>query len=115
MSADAWSAAVPSPVFGEPWQETADEFDLDIRWGELGREGLWSAYLPTAREVPGETCDTHAATCPDTCHGTCPDTCHGTCHATCQKTCGPTCDSATCAGTCVNTHCFTCESGCRTP
>jgi hypothetical protein len=124
MSADAWSPAVPSPVFRELWPETPDEFDLDIRWGELGEAGSWNAYLPTARDVPGETCDTHAATCPDTCHGTCPETCPATCRATCANTCHDTCHETchatcgaadTCGATCAGTHCFTCRSGCETP
>jgi hypothetical protein len=120
MSSDTWSSAVPSPVLSELLEEPLDEFDLDIRWGELDPAGLWDAYLPTAREAPGETCDTHAATCPNTCQATCPNTCHATCpatcRATCQETCGRTCDEIdSCGGTCANTHCFTCRPGCEQP
>jgi hypothetical protein len=128
MSSDTWSSALPSPVFGELLQEPPDEFDLDIRWGELDRTGSWDAYLPTAREAPGETCDTHAATCPNTCHATCPNTCQGTCPATCQATCPNTCHATcqgtcartcnefdSCGGTCAQTHCFTCRADCGRP
>jgi hypothetical protein len=113
MSSGTWSSAVPSPAISELLEEPPDEFDLDIRWGELGPAACWDAYLPTAREAPGETCDSNAATCPDTCHATCPDTCR----ATCQDTCARTCDEiGSCgAGTCAGTHCFTCRSGCERP
>ena len=125
MSSGTWSSAVPSPAISELLEEPLDEFDLDIRWGELGPAGSWDAYLPTAREAPGETCDSNAATCPNTCHATCPATCPNTCHATCPDTCRATCPDTcarTCdeigscgAGTCAGTHCFTCRSGCERP
>ena len=97
-----------------------DEFDLDIRWGELGPHGGWQGYLPTAGEVPGETCDTHAGTCAATCQATCAATCHATCPATCHATCAATCHATceefdSCGATCAQTHCFTCRSGCQTP
>ena len=103
--------------------EPADDFDLDLQWGELTRDEGIGLYLPTAREVPGETCDTHNATCPDTCHATCPDTCHGTCPATCRDTCPATCRNtcpATCRRTCdchtqVGTHCISCRDRCQPP
>ena len=137
MTADAG----PSPTFpqalGDLLGTALDEFDLDIRWGELGQADSWVSYLPTAGEKPGgETCDTHGATCPATCqptcpatcqptcpatcHATCPATCHATCpatcHATCRDTCARTCaDFDSCGGTCAQTHCFTCRSGCEPP
>jgi hypothetical protein len=104
-----------------------DEFDLDLAWGELSPHGGIELYLPTGREVPGETCDTHNPTCPNTCHATCPNTCPNTCPATCGATCQATCPAtckATCEATCrhtcdcqteAQTHCFTCRSGCHTP
>jgi hypothetical protein len=106
--------------------EPADDFDLDLRWGELTSGDGIELYLPTAREIPGETCDTHNATCPNTCHATCPATCANTCPDTCRNTCAATCRPtcrATCARTCretcgptnAQTHCFTCRSGCREP
>jgi hypothetical protein len=65
-----------------------DEFDLDVRWGELREDVPQLEYLPTVREVPGkETCNTQQATCPPTCPATCPATCPQTCHATCHATC----------------------------
>lgn len=108
----------------EPGGDALDEFDLDIRWGELDSCGGWQLYLPTAGEVPGETCDTHAGTCPATCQGTCAATCHATCQNTCQNTCHATCadtchatcaDIDSCGATCAGTHCFTCRSGCQPP
>jgi|HubBroStandDraft_2_1064218.scaffolds.fasta_scaffold883466_2 hypothetical protein len=110
----------PAPWPDNPWLTEPDEFDLDVRWGELDRGAADFGYLPTAREQPGETCDTHAATCPATCHGTCPATCAATCAATCHSTCAETCRATcaefdTCGPTCAGTHCFTCRSGCRTP
>jgi hypothetical protein len=110
----------PAPWPDNPWLTEPDEFDLDVRWGELDRGAADFGYLPTAREQPGETCDTHAATCPATCHGTCPPTCAATCAATCHSTCAETCRATcaefdTCGPTCAGTHCFTCRSGCRTP
>jgi hypothetical protein len=124
MTRPAEYRPVPVPSAGDPWLIEPDEFDLDVRWGELDRAVADFGYLPTAREQPGETCDTHAATCPATCHGTCPATCpatcaatcHNTCHDTCAATCHATCaDFDTCGATCAGTHCFTCRSGCRTP
>ena len=104
-----------------------DEFDLDLAWGELqaygGGDLPLELYLPTGRDIPGETCDTHNPTCPDTCHPTCPDTCRATCAATCRAICPDTC-RATCQDTCgrtcdcvteAQTHCFTCRSGCERP
>jgi hypothetical protein len=94
-----------------------DEFDLDLAWGELAPYGGVELYLPTGREVPGETCDTHNPTCPQTCHPTCPHTCPDTCQNTCPRTCQDTCPH-TCPETChpcvtvAQTHCFTCASGC---
>jgi hypothetical protein len=131
----------PTPATAAGWglgdllATEPDEFDLDVRLGEL-HAGGWEAHLPTAREVPGETCDTHAATCPNTCpntcratcqgtcpntcRATCPNTCHATCQATCQATCHNTCghtcnDLLSCGGTCAGTHCFTCQSNCHEP
>ena len=104
-----------------------DEFDLDLAWGELDPHGGLELYLPTGREIPGETCNTNNATCPNTCHATCPDTCPNTCAATCPNTCRATCPNtcratceATCRATCdcqtqAQTHCFTCRSGCQRP
>ena len=104
----------------ELFDQPVDEFDLDLRWTPAGTATDELMYLPTARDQPGETCDTHAATCADTCKGTCPNTCHGTCpatcHATCQDTCRATCQDTchlTCEGTCTQTHLFTCRSGCE--
>jgi hypothetical protein len=106
--------------------EAFDEFDLDLVFGELDQHGV-VLYLPTGREIPGETCNTNNATCPDTCHATCPDTCRATCPDTCRATCPDTCRAtcrdtcrATCRETChhptnANTHCFTCRSGCQEP
>ena len=45
----------------------ADEFDLDLAWGELDPHGGLDLYSPTTREIPGETCDTNNATCRATC------------------------------------------------
>jgi hypothetical protein len=130
MTADTGTSAAFPRVLGDLLQDAPDEFDLDIRWGELDHAGSWTSYLPTAREFPpGETtCDTNAATCPDTCHATCPatcaatcpDTCHATCqdtcHRTCPDTCGRTCaEIDSCGGTCAQTHCFTCRGGCVPP
>ncbi|WP_139306904.1 hypothetical protein [Modestobacter sp. DSM 44400] len=126
------SGAVRLEVLGDAGP--ADDFDLDLRWGELTSGDGVELYLPTGRDVPGETCDTHNPTCPDTCHATCPatcvntcpDTCRNTCANTCRNTCGNTC-RVTCANTCAHTcrddfcqtnaqtHCFTCRSGCREP
>lgn len=90
MTSPARARVLPAPEPGDVLPVPFDEFDLDIRWGELDRAGTWTSYLPTVGEQPGETCDTHAATCGGTCHATC--------HATCQATCHPTCPGhATCA------------------
>jgi hypothetical protein len=116
MTSDAESLAARQPALGELLQNSPDEFDLDIRWGELDQAGAWVSYLPTANEVPGETCDTHAATCPATCQATCPDTCRATCQFTCPDTCGGTCaGDDTCLATCANTRCFTCPQNCVPP
>jgi modification target Cys-rich repeat protein len=94
-----------------------DEFDLDLVWGELSPHGSLELYLPTTNEQPGETCDSHAPTCPNTCRATCPDTCRGTCPATCRNTCEETC-RRTCPDTCrpcqtqAQTHCPTEQPGC---
>jgi len=100
-----------------------DEFDLDLAWGELSPHGGLELYLPTGREIPGETCNTNNATCPNTCHATCPATCANTCGTTCPNTCEATCRATcfeTCGRTCdcatnTQTHCFTCRSGCQEP
>jgi len=91
----------------------ADEFDLDLRLGELSAHGGLSwlgtpfaaqtdpqCNVPTGGQGAGTTCDTHDNTCPPTCAGlnTCPNTQCQTCQ-TCQ-----TCD------TCPNTHCDTCHT-----
>jgi hypothetical protein len=130
-SAAAWALGAAAPP---------DEFDLDVRFETVALHGFAHGpeeFLPTAGEVPGQTCDTHAgtcpptcqptcaATCPGTCAATCPDTCKatcaGTCHATCRATCQVTCRAScadlrfSCGGSCANTHCFTCRSGCQIP
>lgn len=117
-----------------------DEFDLDLRVGELRGSagahagvGAQAAQTDAAGCVPtgGEgTCDTGDPTCPNTCDNptcpnTCPNTCRPTCPNTCPNTCRPTCRNTcdgftcdgevTCAGTCNNTHCFTCRPGCERP
>lgn len=77
-----------------------DEFDLDLRLGELN--GWWLGMplaaqtdapcpLPTGGRGAGGTCDTHDNTCPETCAdlASCP---HTDCGATCPRTeCGHTC------------------------
>jgi hypothetical protein len=117
MTADTGASPALARALGDLLGSPPDEFDLDIRWGELGQAGSWADYLPTAGENPHqETCDTHAATCSATCQPTCPATCPETCHVTCRDTCGATCAEVnSCGGTCANTHCFTCRSGCETP
>jgi hypothetical protein len=118
MTADTESRMALPAVPGDLLPGYPDEFDLDIRWGELDQAGTWVSYLPTAREVPGETCDTHAATCPNTCQATCQATCHATCPATCHATCEDTCHTCefdTCGATCAGTHCPTCSPNCHTP
>ncbi len=107
-----------------------DEFDLDLRLGELSAHGGLSwlgvpfaaqtdpqCALPTGGQGAGTTCDTHDNTCPPTCAGldTCPNTQCQTCHTQCD-TCPPThCD--TCGGTCVcdtaNKHVPTCQDNCH--
>ena len=130
-STAAWALGAAAPP---------DEFDLDVRWElpslaygyPLGPD----EFLPTAGEVPGETCNTQAATCPHTCQptcantcpgtcaNTCPNTCANTCHATCPATCRNTCADTcrvscdvdfTCGGSCANTHCFSCRDRCERP
>jgi hypothetical protein len=107
-----------------------DEFDLDLRLGELSTWGTapatWNPLdaqtdgagcLPTRGEgAEGGTCDTHEATCPGTCggHHTCPAT---QCGHTCAETCPGTCDCQTrhpCP-TELGTHCNTCGPGCHEP
>jgi len=101
-----------------------DEWDLDVRLGELGTVSCGCGehdlidLVPTGAE--GGTCNTQNNTCPGTCagHGTCPHTQCGTCGGTCRATCGGTCrtcEDFTCGGTCANTHCFTCRGGCQEP
>lgn len=87
-----------------------DEFDLDLVWGELSPHGSLELYLPTTNEQPGETCDSHAPTCPNTCRGTCPATCRDTCEATCRRTCPDTCRPCQ---TQAQTHCPTERPGCQ--
>ncbi|MFG1817789.1 hypothetical protein ACGFIF_28795 [Kribbella sp. NPDC049174] len=122
MSAGEDVAAVARPWSAWPVADSSDggldEFDLDLVFGELDQHDI-ALYLPTGREIPGETCNTNNATCPNTCHATCPDTCRATCPNTCRATCPETC-RATCRETChhptqANTHCFTCRSGCVEP
>jgi hypothetical protein len=105
-----------------------DEFDLDLRLGELaawhpghpthllGGAPLVDAQsdgncLPTGGRGWGPTCNTQNNTCPQTCAGrdTCPNTACNTCQATCagHQTC-PQTNCATCANTCGNTCAFTC-------
>jgi hypothetical protein len=97
-----------------------DDFDLDPQWGELSPYGTLEQYLPTGNEVPGETCDSHAPTCPATCRPTCPDTCRRTCPDTCRDTCEDTC-RRTCPDTCrpcqteAHGHCPTEQPRCRLP
>jgi hypothetical protein len=115
-----------------------DEFDLDLRLGELSTWGTtpatWNPLdaqtdgagcLPTGgKGAEGGTCDTDDATCADTCAGrdTCPATqCGHTCADTCPRTCGETCPR-TCdcetqdpCPTELGTHCFTCRPGCQEP
>jgi hypothetical protein len=110
MTAGTESRIMLPVVPSELLLDHPDEFDLDLRCGELDQAGSWFGYLPTAGEVPGETCDTHAATCSATCQATCV----ATCRATCQNTCH-TCEFDTCGATCANTHCPTCSPNCHTP
>lgn len=112
-----------------------DEFDLDLRLGELTSRRYRSPFdaqtdpgcLPTGGRGAGTTCNTEDDTCAGTCDGldTCPHTqCGGTCAPTCPPTCGPTCGEAhTCADTCPFTGCgdtcghtcATCEDSCTPP
>ncbi|SNS15027.1 hypothetical protein SAMN04488107_1618 [Geodermatophilus saharensis] len=111
-----------------------DEFDLDLRLGELaGRPGhpmqpfggapLFGApledaqtdgagCLPTGGKGEGGTCGTQNNTCPGTCAGrnTCPATACNTCAATCagHNTCPATQCGQTCGNTCPRTDCNTC-------
>jgi hypothetical protein len=115
-----------------------DEFDLDLRLGELSVWGTapstWNPLdaqtdpagcVPTGgKGAEGGTCDTGDATCAGTCGGrnTCPATeCGNTCADTCPRTCGGTCPN-TCdcetrhpCPTELGTHCFTCRSDCEIP
>jgi hypothetical protein len=96
-----------------------DEFDLDLRVGELaawwsGTGGLLvdaqtdGVCVPTGGRGAGTTCDTLNDTCGNTCAGrdTCP---HTQCGATCPQTgCGPTCNTCprtACGNTCPVTDC----------
>ena len=95
-----------------------DEFDLDLRLGELS--GWWLGMplaaqtdapcpLPTGGRGAGGTCDTHDNTCAGTCAclASCP---HTDCGATCPHTdCGATCQHTDCGATCPQTDC-----GCHT-
>jgi hypothetical protein len=101
-----------------------DEFDIDLRLGELRGPPRQSAFdkphaVQAGPEIPTEE-DTLAGTCPETCGATCAtcDTCEGgTCEGTCVgDTCQGTCETCfgTCAGeTCLGT-CATCEGTCAT-
>lgn len=92
-----------------------DEFDLDLRVGELSAQGGLSwlgtpfaaqtdppCPLPTGGQGAGTTCNTHDNTCPGTCAGlnTCPNTCPQTNCATCQ-TCATDCGTCATACTCA--------------
>jgi hypothetical protein len=108
-----------------------DEFDLDLRLGELSdvRYGAIAMMprdaqtdlqgcMPTGGGGAGTTCNTNDNTCPATCAGlnTCPNTCQNTCQDTCPNTCEDTCgDTCVDCATEVGTHCFTCRSGCHIP
>ncbi len=112
------------PRVGEPAYVALadpDEWDLDVRLGELGTvlcgcgDHNLADFAPTRG---GGTCDTSNDTCPNTCAGpTCADTCAATCPDTCGATCPDTCQACgpTDFGSCNSTHCFTCLSGCQTP
>ena len=90
MTSQALSWATPAPGLGDVLPDPFDEFDLDIRWGELDQASTWTGYLPTLGEQPGETCNTHGETCGDTCGRTCDDI-------------------VSCPATCAQTHCHTCR------
>jgi hypothetical protein len=118
MSAHTAAGEVPGGTtwLPRPLAPEVDDFDLDLRLGELdawygGQPGipLYDAQsdgncLPTGGQGAGGTCNTQNNTCPATCAGlgTCPHT-----------QCGPTCQ-ATCAGlnTCPRTQCRTCAATC---
>jgi hypothetical protein len=110
-----------------------DEFDLDLRLGELAAwhpghpthllvGGLLvdaqsdGNCLPTGGQGAGGTCNTQNNTCPGTCAGlnTCPNTdcntCpHTECGNTCPRTdCGNTCADTACGQTCAASHCPSC-------
>jgi hypothetical protein len=123
------------PLSVLPLDPDVDEFDLDLRLGELSTWGTvpatWNPLdaqtdpggcVPTARQgAEGGTCNTEEQTCVGTCAGrdTCPrtgcgDTCGNTCPDTCPDTCRRTCED-TCAPcpTELGTHCNTCRPGCQ--
>lgn len=92
-----------------------DDFDLDLRLGELSAHGGLSwldvpfaaqtdpqCVLPTGGQGAGTTCNTQDNTCPATCAGL--DTCPNTQCQTCQ-----TCHGCpTQVNTCPHTDCDTC-------
>ena len=102
-----------------------DEFDLDLRLGELAawhpRHPMADAQTDGAGCLPtdgrgGGTCNTQDNTCPGTCagHDTCPHTACDTCQATCagHHTCDATCNHTDCGATCNHTDCGpTCLGG----
>ena len=134
MSSSGPDQAPPlgAPVLVVPLEPDLDEFDLDLRLGELSTwgtaPGTWNPLdaqtdpagcVPTGGEgAEGGTCDTDDATCAGTCagRGTCPvtecgHTCADTCPRTCADTCPNTCDCETqhpCP-TELETHCPTCR------
>jgi hypothetical protein len=113
-----------------------DEFDLDLRLGELSAYGglSWLGMpfaaqtdapcdRPTGGRGAGTTCNTGDNTCPATCAGldTCPNTQCQTCQtcATCQ-TCRTRCDTCPwtrCDNVCetFNPHVHTCRDPCHEP
>jgi hypothetical protein len=120
----------PQEAWG-PEVADVDEFDIDLRLGELGSGGAHrphlfpvgaqtdpQACLPTGGPGAGGTCNTQDQTCQGTCAGlnscpqthcgaTCPNTCVQTCPATCVNTCRETCRQtclATCGATCNCTN-----------
>ncbi len=125
----AWSLAVIDPP-------EVDEFDLDLRLGELADHTRvhWlgtplaaqtdpQCELPTGGKGAGTTCDTNDNTCGATCAGldtcphtqcgnTCPPTQCNTCPPTCQ-TCNTECDQATCDCHTNNPHVNTCHHPCQ--
>jgi hypothetical protein len=130
------ASLVDPPLLVVPLDPDLDEFDLDLRLGELSTWGAapatWNPLdaqtdgggcVPTGGKGAEGTCDTNAATCAGTCAGrdTCPATqCGDTCADTCPRTCADTCPR-TCVETCracpteAQTHCFTCRPGCQLP